>query len=273
MPLVAHYSERSPDVASRPGRLTLAVRGLPSIELTSDRGVFSGARVDPGTAVLLETVPPPPAVGALLDLGCGYGPIALTLARWSPGATVWGVDVNERAVALCVANATTHLLPNVRAVAVPAAWEAADGDAAIGNAVEGNAARGGAARGGAARGGAARGDAADEEASANVLPTGLRWAAIYSNPPIRVGKGSLQALLDRWLPELDDGADAWLVVQKHLGADSLQRWLVEERGWACDRIASRKGYRVLRVGRPGSVGPAGRVGRLGAPRPASPVPK
>ena len=62
------------------------------------RDVLAG-RLDAGTRLLLETAPPPPAAGDLLDLGCGYGPLALVLAARSPGATVWAVDVNERALA------------------------------------------------------------------------------------------------------------------------------------------------------------------------------
>ena len=49
----------------------------------------------------------------LVDLGCGYGPIALTLARRHPSATVWAVDVNERALALCRSNAAALGLTNV----------------------------------------------------------------------------------------------------------------------------------------------------------------
>ena len=75
---------------------------LPDMQLTlmADRGVFSGSRVDPGTLALLKESPHPPAAGDLLDLGCGYGPIACALARRSPGATVWAVDVNSRALEL-----------------------------------------------------------------------------------------------------------------------------------------------------------------------------
>jgi len=90
------------------------------LELATDSGMFSPGRLDPGTRFLLEAVatPPvrPPTGGDLLDLGCGYGPIACSLAVRSPGATVWAVDVNERALALCAANADRAGLANVRAV-------------------------------------------------------------------------------------------------------------------------------------------------------------
>jgi 16S rRNA (guanine1207-N2)-methyltransferase len=78
------------------------------------------------------------------------------------------------------------------------------------------------------------------------VPDDVRFAAIWSNPPIRVGKDALHELLQRWLPRLAEGCDAHLVVQKHLGADSLQRWL-NEGGFAAERSATGAGFRVLRV--------------------------
>jgi 16S rRNA (guanine1207-N2)-methyltransferase len=85
------------------------------LTLTADRGVFSGRRVDPGTLALLKESPHPPPAGDLLDLGCGYGPIACALARRSPAATVWAVDVNTRALELTAANAASLGMPNLRA--------------------------------------------------------------------------------------------------------------------------------------------------------------
>jgi 16S rRNA (guanine1207-N2)-methyltransferase len=78
------------------------------------------------------------------------------------------------------------------------------------------------------------------------VPADLRFTAIWSNPPIRIGKTALHELLLTWLGRLDDGAAAHLVVQKHLGADSLQRWLVDH-GFPTDRVATGAGFRVLRV--------------------------
>ena len=117
------------------------------LELATDAGVFSPARLDPGTRLLLDEVPPPPASGDLLDLGCGYGPIACVLAARSPGATVWAVDVNERALELCARNAAAAGLANVRCVTP------------------------------------------DDPA----LPA--RFAGIWSNPPVRIGKDALHSLL------------------------------------------------------------------------------
>jgi 16S rRNA G1207 methylase RsmC len=80
------------------------------------------------------------------------------------------------------------------------------------------------------------------------VPGNVVFDQIWSNPPTHVGKAELHAVMDRWLPRLAPGGVAWLVINRHLGGDSLHAWLVE-RGWAVERMASQKGYRVLRVSR------------------------
>ena len=193
-----HYWSGSPDLGSRPRQLDLLLPDL-DLHLTADRGVFSADRIDRGTRYLLQEGPPS-HVGAaeLLDLGCGYGPIALALAVRNPDARVWAVDVNPRARELCQANATAAGLDNVL-VAAP-----------------------------------------------DDVPDDTRFDACWSNPPIRIGKAALHDLLERWLDRLAPGGSAHLVVQRHLGADSLARWL-DDQGWTTIRRASRKGYRLLDV--------------------------
>ncbi|WP_309321877.1 class I SAM-dependent methyltransferase [Actinomyces stomatis] len=71
---------------------------------------------------------------------------------------------------------------------------------------------------------------------------------IWSNPPVRIGKDALHALLLDWLSLLSDDGEAWLVVLKNLGADSLAAWL-RDQGWDVSRMASSKGFRMLRVRR------------------------
>ena len=188
-----HYFDESPGAPS--AEATIVVDGL---SLRTDRGVFSHGRLDAGTALLLRAAPPPPASGELLDLGCGYGAVALSLARRAPVARVWAVDVNERARALCAANAAANGVDNVTVVAP------------------------------------------------DDVPEDVRFDAIWSNPPIRIGKDLLRDLLTRWLDCLAPDGRAVLVVQKHLGADSLHRWLTEQ-GWPTTRLASAKGYRLLDV--------------------------
>ena len=206
----SHYFSRDPDVTSDESTTTLS---LPDLELrfTTDRGVFSNGRIDAGTRLLLQEAPAPnPSMRVIADIGCGYGPIATSLAHRSPAAEVWAVDVNARAVALAARNASDNGC-TVRAVVVDEAGNAVDG---------------------------APEDVAD-------LAT-VHFDAIWSNPPIRIGKPALHALLTTWLDRLAPAGRAWLVVQRHLGADSLQRWLTEQ-GWTTERLCSRAGYRVLEV--------------------------
>jgi len=198
----SHYFAAQPDAAHRPGLVRVVLPDL-YLELATDSGVFSPGRLDPGTRLLLEKAPPPPASGDILDLGCGYGPIACTLAARSPGATVWAVDVNERALALCAANAASAGLANVRCVLA---------------------------------------DSPD-------VP--LRLDGIWSNPPVRIGKPALHAMLRGWLARLAPQAAATLVMGRNLGADSLHAWLAGEEGWSVTRLSARSGYRLLQVSGPG----------------------
>jgi 16S rRNA (guanine1207-N2)-methyltransferase len=192
-----HYFSARPEAPHRPGLVRVVLPDV-YLELATDAGVFSPGRLDPGTRLLLDEAPAPPPTGDLLDLGCGYGPIACVLAKRSPGATVWAVDVNERALELCARNAATAGLPNVRCV-LP------------------------------------------EDPS---IPP--RLAGIWSNPPIRIGKAGLHALLSAWLGRLAPGGCAYLVAGRNLGADSLHRWLADQ-GWPVTRRAARSGYRLLQV--------------------------
>ncbi|MHB1446149.1 MAG: class I SAM-dependent methyltransferase [Acidimicrobiales bacterium] len=194
-----HYFQARPAVPSRPGQIAVALTGR-SVELETDAGVFSPRRLDPGTEVLLRHLGPVPAEGDLLDLGCGYGPLAVALAVAAPASIVWAVDSNERAVELTRRNAATLALDNIRA--------GGDGD----------------------------------------MPGEMRFAGMWSNPPIRIGKPALHALLVTWLDRLAPGARGRLVVQKHLGSDSLARWL-EAEGYPTARVISENAYRILEVGR------------------------
>jgi 16S rRNA (guanine1207-N2)-methyltransferase len=192
------YFEERPGARSRRGSALLVLPDVGPFDLVTDRGVFSADGIDVGTMVLLRRIPPPPEEGNLLDLGCGYGPIALALAARSPATTVWAIDVNERALALMTENARAAGLSNVTV------------------------------------------------ASPDAVPEDLRFAAIYSNPPIRIGKAALHDLLLRWIDRLEPAGSAWLVVQRNLGSDSLARWLVEQ-GFRVHRRASVRGYRLLEV--------------------------
>ena len=85
------------------------------------------------------------------------------------------------------------------------------------------------------------------------VPGDIRFAAIYSNPPVRIGKHAMHELLERWLERLEPGGRAYLVVQRNLGSDSLAAWL-GQAGYPVERLKSKKGYRILGVGRKAAGG-------------------
>jgi 16S rRNA (guanine1207-N2)-methyltransferase len=170
------------------------------LKLITAGGVFAADGLDRGTAVLLRASPVPVGSPRILDLGCGYGPIALALALHCPGALIDAVDVNERALSLCRDNSVALGVAHRVRVLRP------------------------------------------EEVEPEV-----RYDEIWSNPPIRIGKQSVHELLLSWLARLAPDGVARLVVGKNLGADTLQRWLIEQ-GYTCERAASAKGFRVLVIG-------------------------
>ncbi|GIJ80476.1 class I SAM-dependent methyltransferase [Micromonospora phaseoli] len=197
-----HYFTVEPNAPAHAREVQFTIAGR-DYTLASAAGVFSATRLDLGTAVLLRKaeLPAPTTTGTLLDLGCGFGPITSVLATVAPAATVWAVDVNERARELTAANAARLGATGRVHVAAP-----------------------------------------------EDVPGDIGFTQIWSNPPIRVGKDELHQMLLRWLPRLSPDGIAWLVAARHLGGDSLQRWLVDQ-GWQVGRHASQKGFRVLRVSR------------------------
>ena len=198
-----HYFTAEPASAAERRQLRVFLAGRELIVQTAP-GVFCPDRVDIGTAVLLREAPEPPAEGSLLDLGCGWGPIALSLGLRSPAASIWAVDVNQRALGLARDNARALGVNDFHAV------------------------------------------------TPDEVPAEIRFKAIWSNPPIRVGKAVLHDMLLTWLPRLETGGTAYLVVQKNLGADSLQRWLTDRLvsdELAVGRYATAKGFRVISVTR------------------------
>lgn len=195
-----HYFSQTPNTEFRPKEISVELDGR-KVSVTTAGSVFSPDHVDTGTKVLLEHLDHLPPSGDLLDIGCGWGAIALAMALHSPHATIWAIDVNDRSLELTRMNAARLGLNNIK-VCRP------------------------------------------EE-----VPADLEFNGIWSNPPIRVGKEALHEILLRWLPRLEADAEAFLVVQKNLGADSLHRWLEAEmpEGFSTIRVDSAKSFRVLRV--------------------------
>jgi 16S rRNA (guanine1207-N2)-methyltransferase len=198
-----HYFSPTPNAPERRRHTDVTLRGRDySVAVAS--GTFSPGALDRGTAVLLaKAAEPEEKVHTAVDLGCGWGPITLALAASCPGATVWAVDVNQRARELTAENAQKAGFTNVRVI---------DPDG---------------------------------------FPEGHTVDLIWSNPPIRIGKEALHELLTTWLKRLSETGEAWLVVGKHLGAESLLTWLndAHEGLYQAARAARDKGFHVIKVTR------------------------
>ena len=195
----SHYFDENPDSVFKTKEVAVNIDGREVTVLTAG-GIFSPDHIDTGTKVLLDHLALAPKGGDILDIGCGWGPIALSLASANPRATVWAIDVNERALELTRTNAERLGVTNIRVVK-------------------------------------------PEE-----VPAEVAFSGIWSNPPIRVGKDVLHEILSTWLPRLEAGASAYLVVQKNLGSDSLQRWIAETvTSMSVDRVDTAKSFRVLRA--------------------------
>lgn len=198
-----HYFNAEPTVADRRSTVKAHIWSR-DYEFTTASGVFSREGLDKGTRVLLDASTPPSGKQTILDLGCGWGPIACAIAAEGPETTVFAVDTNERALGLVRMNAERAGIAERVIACLP------DG-----------------------------------------VPQKIDFDAIWSNPPIRIGKRALHELLLHWLPRLTPDGSARLVVGKNLGSDSLQCWL-NDQGWLSTRETSVKGFRVLRVVRSGN---------------------
>ena len=197
-----HYFSESPAGELRTREIDVELAGGTRTVVTAG-GVFSPEHLDRGTEVLLRSLPSATEApdGPLLDIGCGWGPIALAAALEDPAREVWAIDVNERSRSLTAENAARLGVAERVRVAAPES-----------------------------------------------VPAELRFAEIRSNPPIRVGKEVLHGILREWLPRLTEGGVASLVVAKHLGADSLQRWIAAEfPALEVERTARSKGFHVIRA--------------------------
>lgn len=192
-----HYFSSDPAAPKKTVSVTIQVGGK-KIEIDAASGTFSSSKLDAGTAVLLKQDEHFPKDGNVLDVGCGWGPIGLSIASVATACRVFAIDINQRSIEQSNLNSKNLGLSNYSA-----------------------------------------GHSRD-------LPDDLRFSAIWSNPPIRVGKKILHELMETYIPRLEPGGRALLVVQKNLGADSFQRWLSARFPEAeVTRVATDKGYRVI----------------------------
>jgi len=199
-----HYFSETPQSEMRTQQIEVELAGAPR-QVTTASGVFSSEHLDRGTEILLRFLAAEASTHdgtavneVILDLGCGWGPIALSAALSRVDAQVWAVDINARARELTHRNAEALGLTNVMI--------------------------------------------ADPES----VPADIEFDELHSNPPIRVGKEALHGMLSQWLPRLRVGGSAHLVVAKHLGAESLQRWIgTTFPGFEVARSARDKGFHII----------------------------
>lgn len=197
-----HYFSQEPASKFEPKQIEIELAGQ-TLTVNTASGTFSPVRLDTGTEILISHIDLAPKDGAILDLGCGWGPITLALAMNSPQASIYGVDINPRSLALTKLNSESLNLTNVQTM------------------------------------------------TPDQIPDSLEFSGIWSNPPIRIGKKELHGLLLKWLPRLSIAGEAYLVVQKNLGSDSLQRWLAATmpNNFEVSRFTSERTYRIIKVRR------------------------
>ena len=111
--MTEHYYSRNPEVDSKPAFWNYTLRGN-SFRFKTDQGVFSKSEVDFGSRLLIESFVMPDIEGEILDVGCGYGPIGLSVAKSEPSRLVHMVDVNQRAIELAKENASSNQISNVK---------------------------------------------------------------------------------------------------------------------------------------------------------------
>ena len=172
-----HYFDEEPISTQLEGAVQLSLPDFSATFVTASN-VFSWKKLDTGTnffSSMSQNLNTPKNV---LDLGCGYGPIAAVMEHRFPDAKVWGIDVNKEPLSL-----RRNTRSEETVICAP-----------------------------------------DE------VPEDIAFDLIWSNPPVRIGKENLKMVLTRWLGRLHFSGVAYLVINKNLGADSIQKWL-ENESW------------------------------------------
>ncbi|WP_107839064.1 class I SAM-dependent methyltransferase [Metasolibacillus meyeri] len=110
-----HYYSNKPQVESKPRKWKFTLLGSEFV-FETDAGVFSKSEVDFGSRVLIDTFKIPAIQGVVMDIGCGYGPIGLALAKAHQDRFIYMMDINSRAVALAQKNAEMNGIQNVQVI-------------------------------------------------------------------------------------------------------------------------------------------------------------
>ena len=204
--MTQHYFSESPESNFTPREVEAFLAGATRSVVTAG-GIFSPDGLDRGTAVLLREIPKHSSLDQE-GFVSPTGPILDVGCGWGPITLDAALTHPDREVWATDINERSRELTRT------------------------NAARLGLSN--------VRVAAPDE------VPGDLEFASIRSNPPIRVGKEALHGILHQWLPRLAPGGASYLVVAKHLGADSLQRWIAAEFSQLeVSRAARDKGFHII----------------------------
>lgn len=191
------YYSKNPDVESKPITWDFSLLGN-NLTFTSDNGVFSKHTVDYGSRVLVKNInygiiPD----GKLLDMGTGYGPIGISIAKAFPECQIDMVDVNELALELAKKNAADNQVKNVHIF------------------------------------------------ESNIYEAiSEKYAAIFTNPPVRAGKKVVDEMISGAVDHLIDDGTLTVVLQKKQGAPSAKKLMADLFG-NCKILKRDKGYYIL----------------------------
>ena len=233
---VEHYYSRKPETISAPQMIKYAVDGR-ELKFITDRSVFSKGCVDFGSDLLIKAAISEGFSGNVLDLGCGYGVIGLSLYMHNPNIRLVMIDINERAVELCKrnvelnvsvncggnTNANSSFTTNITVVQ-------SDGFSEVANSMINSPC-----------------EMRTEDAPRrhNGFQNTRLFNHIYFNPPVRAGKDTVFRLYEECWRRLNNDGHLLVVIQKKQGMNSSFKELLRVFG-NCEIIAKKSGYFVLR---------------------------
>lgn len=223
-----HYFTAQPASQAQSHTVSYRARGIDYVVTTSD-GVFSARELDRGTRVLLDKVPVNATIAqaSSIDTAASAGREQSTDTSPAKSMPPLCADIGCGWGAISLALANEY--PCADVVAVDVNERALELTRKNAQALQ-----------------LSHIQTADTATAMEIAKKRGGIDLIWSNPPIRIGKEALHDLLLTWLAALKpEIGEAYWVVQKNLGADSLTVWL-NEQGYPSEKIASQKGFRIIR---------------------------
>lgn len=223
-----HYFTAQPASQAQAHSVSYRARGIDYVVTTSD-GVFSARELDRGTRVLLDKVPVNAAIAQASPIDTTASADREQSTDTSPANSILPLCADIGCGWGAIAFALAHEYPRADIVAVDVNERALELTRKNAQALQ-----------------LSHIQTADTTTAMEIAKKHGGIDLIWSNPPIRIGKEALHDLLLTWLAALKpETGEAYWVVQKNLGADSLTVWL-NEQGYPSEKIASQKGFRIIR---------------------------